>query len=296
MALLPLSCGLFGGKGNDADASTGSSASARASASAAPRVGLTSFERVSLPFGFAPPPGDAWTLGFGVERRAGDEGLDLAGAVKFCQARKEMVCTETQWQRACASNPKLGAMESWTLSAVGQRAVVRGGKGCLARKTAPPTQQVPTRVAVCCDRAVAISSEDKGLELLEGSAKRLLAWERAAARPGPGLAKLLDESVVFHGRRRDAAGVTEALPRPDGSTLDLIDKCDVTTEKAGDETRFVSDCTQTHLSGDQISAKLLRIVHGGPDKKILLVGSRADMALLNVKEEKERVRKFLGGD
>ena len=304
LTLTVSACGLFDRKpppGEDSSTETrtapsasGSSATA-ASASAAPDAGLFSYPRTSVAAGKG--RAGAWTGAFTVERQAGNEGLDLEFAAKFCSEQGRALCTDIQWQRACASDEKLGKLQTWTLSMEGKQAIVRGGPaGCGARQVVAPTQTSVERVAVCCERAVAITTTNENESFLLSSAQRLLDYEHAARRSAASkLADLLDDSVVYGGKEQKQDQVIHAFEKGLASAWTLLDTCDVNIEKDGAEARLVSDCQVVYHSASGFVGDRLRLVHGGPQSKIQLIGTPEQMSLLG-REKKERVRSFLGGD
>jgi hypothetical protein len=304
LALTATACGLFERKPPPSDdtstntptapSASGSSAPA-ASASAAPDAGLFSYPRTSVAAG--KDRRGAWTGAFTVERQAGNEGLDLEFAAKFCGEQGRALCTDTQWQRACVSDEKLGKLQTWTLSMEGKQVVVRGGAaGCGAREVVAPTQTSLERVAVCCERAVAITTTNENESFLLSSAKRLLEYETAARRSTASkLRDLLDDSVVYGGKEQKRDQVVQAFEKAPASAWTLLDTCDVNIEKDGAEARLVSDCQVVYHGAGGFDADRVRLVHGGPQSKIQLIGTPEQMSLLD-REKKERVRSFLGGD
>jgi len=290
LALVVTACGLFEKKKPEGDASPGNSAPPpRASVSP-----VFTYPRRSVLEGKA--PGGAWVGTFTIERRKGGEGRDLKSATKFCHDQGRSLCTETQWQRACASDGKLGRIETWTVSMEGKQAVVRGGEGCQARALSAPGKTTPQRGAVCCERAVAISTTDDSKAFLRSHARRLLDYERAARRSAASrLKSLLDDPVVFGGKQRKPDEVTQSFEKRSPDAWSVLDSCDVRVKPVGSEKQLVSDCQVVHFDGDRFSGQTIRIVHGGPKSKIQLIGKERDMALLG-NEKKERVRSFLGGD
>jgi len=242
-------------------------------------------------------PDGAWTASFTVERQAGNEGLSLEYAAKFCMEQGRALCTETQWQRACLDDPKLGQLKTWTLTLEGKQAVVRGGAaGCPAREVVAPTETQLDRVAVCCDRAIAITTTNDNESFLASSAKRLLDYEQAARRSSASkLRDLLASEVVYGGKERQLDQVVSAFEKAKDSEWTVLDTCDVSIDKDGSESRLVSDCRVIYHNAGAFSSDTLRLVHGGPDSKIQLIGKKEHMSLLGG-EKKERVRSFLGGD
>jgi len=142
-----------------------------------------------------------FTLDFRVQRVLDDAGRTYDQAAGTCMAAGRMLCTETQWLRACRDHAALGRMESWTASRRNREAVVRGGKGCSTRRKVDGTDTHPRRIGLCCERAVALrASGDAGPWL--GMGTRLpLRFERALNEGDErALKSLLADPVIREGR------------------------------------------------------------------------------------------------
>jgi hypothetical protein len=90
-----------------------------------------------------------------------------------------MLCTETQWLRACGSNVRIGNYQSWTASWQGEQVIVRGGKGCDDRQTVSGASRSAVRVALCCERAVGIKTDNRQLAFMKVAHADQLRYERA---------------------------------------------------------------------------------------------------------------------
>ncbi len=169
-------------------------------------------------------------LAFRVLRDAGDAGKTYQQAVELCRGQGRMLCTETQWLRACEEHAAVGRMESWTATRRGKNVVVAGGRNCGSRDKAQEGETHPHRVGLCCERAVALRTADAGP--WQGLGTRFpLRFERALNEGNEKeLRSMLSETVVRDGRKwtPDAllAQEREARPRV-GWTL--FDTCDMRT-------------------------------------------------------------------
>jgi hypothetical protein len=298
---LPLACDLLGRRSSDqqpagqasADAAqVQASGAALPSASAAARA-AASYPRREVEAGSC---GDGtWLPAFSLEHQGGNERLAHARALDFCRRQGKSLCTEGQWQRACSLDRQLAQLETWTLSVEGSQAVVLGGDGtCSRRQVAAPDETSPMRVAVCCERAVGIRTSNRHASFLTSSTQRLLEYERAIRdRRASKLRELLDDPVVFDGREQARDQVVATLESQPRDSWTAIDRCQVDIEKDGSETRLVSDCKIFNFAAGVLSTRNERIVHGGAESRIQLVGSPEHMPLL-AGEKKERARRFLG--
>ncbi|HOU90031.1 MAG TPA: hypothetical protein PLU22_03250 [Polyangiaceae bacterium] len=278
-------------RGDGAPAGAGS-ASARASASAAPGL-PASFAAMQVPAGEAPD--GAWLPAYAVGRAAGSDGLTFERAARACRDRGQELCTETQWTRACEVHGALGAVASYTLGAARPGAVVvRGAGGCAARAEVAAASVDPARAALCCTRAVAITSANADESFRAGSAARLLAYERAVrARDAGALRAVLGEQVIFDGRDQPRGEVQAALMGQPAAGAPILDRCEVALDRSGPEPLLVSDCRVLAAGAPALTP--LRIVHGGPDTKVLLVGAPEAMPLLD-RGKKQRASELIGGD
>jgi hypothetical protein len=300
---LPLACDFLGQRLSDqqpgapasADApQTLASGAALPSASAATRA-PPSYPRRKVEAGSCAD--ETWLPGFSIEQQAGNEQLTHARALDFCRRQGRALCSEGQWQRACSLDQQLGQLETWTLSVEGNQAVVLGGDGsCSRRQVAAPHEASPARVAVCCERAVAIRTSNRHASFLRSSAQRLLDYEQAIRdRSGSKLRKLLDDPVIFGGREQSRDQLVAAFESQPRGSWTALDRCEVEIEKDGSETRLISDCKTVSSSAGALSTRTERIVHGGAETRIQLIGTPEHMSLLG-REKKERARRFLGLD
>ncbi len=109
-------------------------------------------------------------------------------AMRACLAREQAVCTETQWNAACAVEPAIAADAAWTATyGPDNRLLVAGGDSCKSRA---PARGIETHRYRCCTRAVAIDGANAS------TARRVLAYERAGnAQDADALADLFASSI-----------------------------------------------------------------------------------------------------
>ncbi|MGC4091302.1 MAG: serine/threonine-protein kinase [Polyangiaceae bacterium] len=106
-------------------------------------------------------------------------GLDFFGAAKECADVGLSLCSEAQWTHACAAFPELSAYSTWTSTLKGEHVVVRGGQDCSSESQAAPVERALNRVGMCCERAIAMTSENLQKNYLSTTAERVLSLERA---------------------------------------------------------------------------------------------------------------------
>jgi hypothetical protein len=266
-------------------------ASASAAPSAVASAATDPYPARTIPAGAA--PNGTWTIAFAVQRKAGDEGLDWWEAVAHCQAEHLTLCSETQWQRACQADSQLGQLESWTLTADVPGSAVRGGAdGCKARKFVKTKDKSPTRIGLCCERALAITSEDKSDEFRELATKKVLEYETALReKKADALGALFADNVTYLGKDLARAALVkqhleEAASTPD--SLTYFDHCDVKYAEAGSKDLY-ADCGVVSGAQGKVRGLVERIAFLN-STRIFYVGDPKGM---KKREEKERVRSFL---
>jgi hypothetical protein len=242
-----------------------------------------------------PAPNGTWTIEFGLERVNGDENLDWAGAIAHCQEKGKQLCLETQWQRACSLDPKIGTLESWTLTADYPGSAVRGGaEGCKTRAFRKVAEKNPTRIGLCCDRAVAITSTDIPVELRAAASKRILDVEAALGDLSPGgrASKLLFDEVSLDGTdyKRDLALLKLLDERKaDPKRLQFYDLCSIKLSE--DPTpMLLADCGVIQQNLGKTRGFPQRIAFQSETGPVVYLG---DPKAMKAKERKERVKAFL---
>jgi hypothetical protein len=281
-----------------ASAAANSAPSALASPSAEPAAAdagsaLAAVAPRKIPAGMS--PSNTWTTEFGLERVEGDENLDWPGAVAHCQSKGKQLCLETQWQRACKLDPEVGKLESWTLTADYPGAAVRGGaEGCDTRVFKKAADKSATRVGLCCDRALAISSEDTSNEFRATATKRLLEVEAGLGdlSPSGSASKLLFDEVSLDGAefKRDLALLKLADERKaDPTRLQFYDHC--TVKMSEDATpMLLADCGVVQLNMGKTRGFAQRIAFESATGPVVYLG---DPKAMKLKERKQSVRAFI---
>jgi len=176
----------------------------------------------------------AWVDKFSVLRRENVQGLSFAQAFASCTDAGKALCTDEQWQRACDSFPEVASAPSWTESLEDGHAVIRGGGLCTARKVVTLTEADPGRIALCCDRAIAMTSTSLQKPFLSSTAGIVLKLERALnQRNIDNFLDLSEDHVVLNGKSRDKNGLRAVLAQSFAASRDLVivnDSCDISVE------------------------------------------------------------------
>lgn len=263
-----------GGKDGDEQAAKdgkkdgdGSGKGASASASAA-----RAFDEATVPAG---ETDGVWTAGYRVRRLAGDTGKSYLEAAELCRGQGMALCSDVQWSRACASDARVGALESWTASWAGDAVVVRGGGGCSARKTAPGGQGQTSRAGLCCERAIGIRSGNKNASFVEAAHADQLRFERAlSAQDMTALDDIYGKGLFMEGNP-DKGMTHDAALKAQRSWFTahpkqwtLYDVCDASVanilcpEPAGKSVEcpgLVLDCDMVSVLGDQLTVVKQRV-------------------------------------
>lgn len=106
-------------------------------------------------------------------------GRDFYGAAKECADVGMALCSEAQWLHACSAFPELGAVPTWTSTLKSEHVVVRGGQDCSSESKAAPVERALNRAGMCCDRAIAMTTDNLQKNYLTTTGERVLAIERA---------------------------------------------------------------------------------------------------------------------
>ena len=267
-----------------APAGASASASAPPSASLAPSKvesaqaklagrGFAGLPARDVPAGLVSPNG-AWLDKFSVLRRENNQGLEYTQAFARCADTGKTLCTDAQWQRACDTFPEVGEAPSWTESLKDGRVVVRGGGSCAATKLVTEGERDPQRIGLCCDRAVAMTSNSLQKPFLSSTAGIVLKLERTLnQRSIDGFLDLSEDHVVLNEHPRDKASLKSLLTQSFAGARDLVivnDQCDISVsakkvvtkrsrrvkKTSYETTGWTAECQQTrHRDGKAISAK-----------------------------------------
>jgi hypothetical protein len=208
----------------------------------------------SLPFTFAAHdipagagPTGAYTIPYSIERFAGDENKTWQEAVEACRSHDKSLCTETQWMKACALDRSLGTVQSWTLTADFPGAAVRGGKdGCGSRTFIKLSERSPTRVGVCCSRAIAIATPITTGTFREDMNEKILKYEAALNRGDAAvLAELYAPKVKFNKDELDGPVLARRHAAELHAAPDLLftfDRCTLREEGDGASKESHAEC------------------------------------------------------
>ena len=247
----------------------------------------------------AVPPGvtsnGRWVTAFALERIAGDENLTWPEAVDHCRSRGKDLCTETQWQRACAVDVGIGHFATWTAAAHEAGAVVRGGaSACSAREGRAVDERDPNRLGLCCERAVAIATVENGDAFRATVSKRVLEVESALNAADESLfEKILSEKPSLDGTEmeRDTAIAKFAAERQrEAGAITYYDRC--TAKLVADELPHVVivDCVAVKRAQGKARGLSQRIAFAELTGPVVYLG---DPKRMKVKERKGRVKAFL---
>jgi hypothetical protein len=215
--------------------------------------------------------GRLWLPKYEIRRDDGDQNATVLAAWSACATRGMGLCTESQWDRACSVDSALGALETWTVTFSGQNGfVVRGGQGgCSARKVAPGSETSPSRAGVCCDPAVAISSENQNKGFLMTVADKMTRYERGIEKKsGAALAPFIDDTIGFFAKtysHDQMVSKYDAWFRQWPDQWTVYDVCDVTIHP-GVEATWTGDCTTTAAKGGEVAFVTTRYTWSGTGK------------------------------
>jgi len=253
-------------------ASASPALTAEAAHSAAAIRGFAGLPARDVPAGVLTQSG-AWLDKFGILRRENNQGLSFSEAFSRCADVGKMLCTDSQWQRACDSFPEVGEVASWTESLEDGQVVVRGGGSCKPRKLVSETEKDAQRIGLCCDRAIAMDSSSMQKSFLSSTASIVLKLETALNQRS--IDKFLDLSedhLTLNGKVREKAGLKGLLTQSFASARDLVivnDHCEISvsakkvvTKKrrvkktSYETTGWTAVCRQTrHRDGKGVAAK-----------------------------------------
>ena len=210
--------------------------------------------------------------GFRVLVRESSFGDDFRAASGTCSDVGLSLCTEPQWQRACSAFPELSRAPSWTASASEDGVVIRGGKSCDDRATARADERDPARFGLCCERAIAMTSDNLQKAYLQTTAERILGLERVLNQRNLGaLAALSEPSVLVDGESKTQAELERLLGESLKSAPELLitnERCVVSVQAQKVQKRvrrklktsyhttgWTAQCRQTAHDGASVSAR-----------------------------------------
>lgn len=254
-----------------------------------------------------------WVQPFEVVRDKGNLGLSYLDAMSRCIGYGKVLCTDSEWARACDSDASLAKIETWTASGVGSnRFVTRGGDeaGCRARNVKDGAELSPTRATVCCDPNISARTTGKNDALLTTVVKKLYAYQRAMREHDAlTLGGLYEDKVTWLGKERtnaDIIKVHEESFKKDPTQWTTFDTCTLAASPAttdgGTDAKGTADCLTLFQRHGTVVVAMQRLVFSG-NGKVQLIGDAvtanipsADGTVVQEKELKERVGILLSAD
>ena len=215
----------------------------------------------------------------------------------IAKKKGKSLCLETQWQRACELDPSIGTLESWTLTADYPGAAVRGGiDGCKTRVFRKVAETSLTRVGLCCERAVAITSDEKSDDLRVTASKRVLEFEaalRTETQNSDALKKLFASKVSLNGieyAQDEAISKLAESRKGDPDRVSFFDHCNVKLSTEDGSPKLLTDCGVILRTLGKTRGFPQRIAFSGANGPVEYFG---DPKAMKPREQKERVRAFL---
>ncbi|MCL4756157.1 MAG: protein kinase [Myxococcales bacterium] len=184
----------------------------------------------SVPAGTVPGT-NVWVEEFRAQSLPGDTARGVLEAQTQCADAGLSLCTEQQWARACAENAEIGREPSWTLTAQTHGFVVRGGGACSIRAVAGGTSHAPDRHGLCCERSVAVETNNPNKNFVAATSRQLEKIEAALnSRRSSVFMGLVSDGAAIDGEPRTLAEIGKLLDEsyqqhPDQWTI--IDTCSV---------------------------------------------------------------------
>ena len=174
--------------------------------------------------------GGVWTPAFELRRVASDTNKGYLEAMQHCRDQNLMLCSTTQWERACATNAAVGKITSWTASWAGQSVALRGGDGCAATSVAAGSSKAESRAGLCCQRAIGIRGNSNASFRTRAHSEQL-NWENALNTQDIGaIGKNIDVALEFDGTvlpRDKAINAQKAWWKAHPKQWTFFDVCDV---------------------------------------------------------------------
>lgn len=261
-------------------ASTPASAVPSAAPSAtAPRVAPLA---KAVPAGNVPGT-NVWVEEFRVQLLPDDVGQNVLDAQTRCADAGLALCTEQQWARVCAENPEVGREPSWTLTAQSHGFVVRGGGACTIRAVAGGQSSAPDRHGACCERSVAVESNNPNKNFLVATSRQLEKIEAAMnSKRSSVFLGLVSDGVAFEGEPRTLEELGKLLDESHQRHPDqwmIIDTCSVSMKavarpiakptktkrrpRAPESSSWSAECEVLRQRGGEVSVATTNYVVGG---------------------------------
>lgn len=177
------------------------------------------------------PGTNVWVEEFRAQSLPSDAGLAVLESQTRCADAGLALCTEQQWARTCADNPEIAKEPSWTLTAQTHGFVVRGGGACTIRAVAAGSSSAPDRHGLCCERSVAVETNNPNKNFVLATSRQLEKIEAALnSRRSSVFLGLVSDGASIEGEPRSMADIGKMLDEsyqryPDQWTI--IDTCSV---------------------------------------------------------------------
>lgn len=248
-----------------------------ASATAPP---LGTIPKTTIASGTA-PESRVWLADFAIAREEGDENATFLEAQGACERRAMSLCSDAQWALACVTHPEIASRASWTATAAERGVVVRGGAsddassgatGCSVRSVVDPTKASPSRMGLCCTRAVGVASTVESPAFLKVTSQKLAEYEKAYdSGNGDRLVNLMDDPVEFHGKTLSHDELPAVVTWMAKQGKLLHDVCDVSIEKVDGQSTWTADCDVLVESPSGLFRGVRRYVRGGENGLVTAV-------------------------
>ena len=177
-------------------------------------------------------PSGLWLDGFRVVRRP-EAAPSLDRAFRACGEIGLSLCTESQWQLACAAFGEVAKDRSLTDSLEPGGVVERGGSACSARRVVPASDATQ-ELGLCCERSIGMTSKNLQKQFLSSTGGVLKKLENALNQhDAAALSDVLDEKVKLDGVERSRASVIALFAQTFKAAPDLIvthESCDVSVQ------------------------------------------------------------------
>jgi eukaryotic-like serine/threonine-protein kinase len=175
---------------------------------------------------------DAWLDTFRIVRRP-EPAAGHDAAFRACSELGLGLCTELQYEQACAAFPEIGKDRTFTDTREPAGIVERGGASCEARQVVPSGGD-GRQLGLCCERAIGMRSKNLQKQFLSSTGGVLKALENALNQHDlKALPELFDEKVKVDGVERSRESVLALLGQTFRASPDLVvthESCDVAVQ------------------------------------------------------------------
>lgn len=193
---------------------------------------------------------DTWVGDFWVERDVADVGLGVLAAEARCRSRSLSLCTDAQFERACATYPEVGESAMFTATSESGGFVVRGGgeESCKARATVMPEDEDAARGTLCCTRALALGGDVKRFGVPRNAANQVQLFESNYNQlKGAALAKRTGGNVGFFGQTLAPDKLAETIDWLGKQSALLYERCNLALVPNDVDQGFTAACTGLEL-------------------------------------------------